>query len=353
MWYTFARYESAIFHEQPVGPKEHRMRNVAYLGLCWATTLGLVAVALGQQSTGTWQNGPASPTPTIDTTGVPLPMLSQQRNQLEPPANPNGTLIVGGYQSAPAEMDNGQLRGELGVWMGETGGPGVQILRVTSGSAAERAGLKVGDVILQVNGRGASSPQETAKLIRLIGIGKPGNLMVWRDGNQQQLQVTLQPVGRMVNESSHRVGFGHSEAGDSDLASRTMRLEQQINSLTQELASLRQELTQLRSTGPVQTGYNAEANQPTPPQQSQERYNEPKAATAGPAAPTSPPPGFGPTEEKPVKPAAESPKPTTPAPAPSPEKPSASDLFESKPEQPKSQEKPKADDKSATDDLFK
>jgi hypothetical protein len=170
------------------------------------------------------------------------------------------------------------------------------------------------------------------------------------------MQVTLQPAQRMANETSHRVGFGHSDSADSDLAARTMRLEQQINSLTQELASLRQELTQLRSNGPVQTGYNTEANQPAPPQQPQDRFNEPKAAAPGATAPTAPPPGFGPAEEKPAKPAAETPKPTPPAaapPAPSAEKPSSSDLFDSKPEQPKSEAKPKADDKGGTDDLFK
>ena len=35
------------------------MRNVSYVGLCWAMTLGLVAVALGQQQVRprqTWQN---------------------------------------------------------------------------------------------------------------------------------------------------------------------------------------------------------------------------------------------------------------------------------------------------------
>jgi hypothetical protein len=255
-------------------------------------------------------------------------------------------------------------RGELGVWMGETGGPGVRILRISADSAAAQAGLRTGDVILQVNGQGATSPHETAQLIRQIAIGQPGNLTIWRNGNTQQIQFTLQPardIARGVTDDpSHRVAFGAIESGDSDLSTRTQRLEQQINSLTQELASLRQELAQMKSNGPVQTGYNAQSPQSTPPQPAQDRYNY---------APTK----VAPAPEKPAhsllgapvneKPATESPKPTPPpatparpttppGPAPAAEKTPSNDLFGPESSTPKTQEKPKTEDKPS-DDLFK
>ena len=111
-----------------------------------------------------------------------------------------------------------------------------------------------------------------------------GKLTIWRDGNQQQVQFTLQPAREMARQmASECIATGGIRAlrnsADSDLASRTMRLEQQINSLTQELATLRQELAQLRTHGPVQTGFNAEANQSAPPQEPPARSNEtPKPA---------------------------------------------------------------------------
>jgi hypothetical protein len=399
--YTLARFEAAIFHERPVWPKERKMRNVSCVGLCWAMTLGLVAVALGQQQAEThWRNAPQSAPQTIDTTGLPIEQALQGQPATGRPAEfiaapgianaqqslTNPTSTFGGQPVMPAPngtnmrsvieesnpagrltLGDGRQRGELGVWMGESGGPGVQVLRVTSGSAAEKAGLRVGDIILQVNGRGAISPRDTAALIRQIAIGETGNLTVWRDGNQQQLQVTIQPVREiareMPNEASHRVGFGRSDSADSDLASRTQRLEQQINSLTQELASLRQEMAQLRAAGPVQTGFNAEANQSAPPREPQGRYNDTlRAAVPGPPTPVSPPPGFAAPEEKPAKPAAEATKPAAPPaapPAPAPAKSSTNDLFGSDSAQPKAQEKPKteekpkADDKGGSDDLFK
>jgi membrane-associated protease RseP (regulator of RpoE activity) len=55
--------------------------------------------------------------------------------------------------------------GELGVWLVASGGPGVQVRRVTEGSAAAQAGLQPGDVLLQVNGQSTTSPQAVSQMI--------------------------------------------------------------------------------------------------------------------------------------------------------------------------------------------
>src|SRR5436190_1512263 len=182
------------------------MRNVSYLGLCWAMTLGLVAVALGQQPqpAPTWREQRATGRPAVfapasanvdarqsapnqrsnsDQLGMPAPNAPQDRS-----------LMTRSSQSTQPGLSGTQPRGELGVWMAENDGPGVRILRVTPGSAAEQAGLRVGDFVLQVNGRGASSPQRAAEMIRQIPIGQPGTLTIWRDGDQRQLQVRMQPA---------------------------------------------------------------------------------------------------------------------------------------------------------------
>ncbi len=150
------------------------MRNASYLGLCWTMTLGLVAVALGQQPATSGQMAPRSAPQTSNATGLPnsqiLPPARQQNDStwrvksqaewerdqvrsMRPPESSERSVVTGRYQPAVPAMNDGQRRGELGVWMGESGGPGVRILRITSGSAAEKAGLRVGDIILQVNGR--------------------------------------------------------------------------------------------------------------------------------------------------------------------------------------------------------
>jgi hypothetical protein len=135
--------------------------------------------------------------------------------------------------------------GELGVWLAPTGGgAGVEIRRLTEGGAAQKAGLQTGDVILQVNGRGASTPQGVAQMIRQIPAGETANVEIWRNGATSQLQITLEPV-----RAQWEVGFrGESSSRPSgDLASRTTRLEEQLAMVMRELRQLREEMAQLRS----------------------------------------------------------------------------------------------------------
>jgi hypothetical protein len=352
-------------------------------------TLGLVAVAFGQQAPPAAGNdqylqppidaasNPAQP-PGSAQFGRPGKQQWDVSRQPAMPAPQDRSVLTGQNQyQQDQSADSGKPRAELGIWMVESGGPGVAIQRVTKGSAAEQAGLREGDVILQVNGRGAASPQAAAQLIRTIQIGQAGTLTIWRDGDQKQLQVTMRERAKREIPSENSIAgesrpghFGGENGSSSELASRTMKLEQQISSLTQELHQLRQELAQIRSQSHVQqTGFNSDAPQASPPSSA--------PGTTPPAAPgaTAPPPGFGQTTvEKPATPAAppaEAPKATTPPPATPPAATAPSnDLFGAPPaatkveekkaqdqpkadEKPKTDEKPKADDKSSGDDLFK
>lgn len=137
--------------------------------------------------------------------------------------------------------------GELGVWLGSSGGAGVEVRRITAGSPAEMAGLQAGDIILQVNGQGATSPQAVSQMIRRTPAGELVTIEIWRDGQQQELQAMLRPV-REQYETAYRAESTVIGGGSSDLAARTMRLEEQLTIVMQELRALRQEMSQLRST---------------------------------------------------------------------------------------------------------
>jgi hypothetical protein len=345
------RIWQAIFNKRPLGPKECKMKNVTYLGLCWGLTFSLVAVALGQQPA-TPGAPPAAKAPDNGqlypadrqpgATGAQHDAIGQNgaqpRETTAPGSQPDQSKMPGGEQAGQAAMNGGQQRGVLGVFLVPSGGPGVAIRRITPGSAAEKAGLQSGDVVLRVNDKGAASPEAAAELIRQIPIGQAGTLTVWRDGDQHQMQFTMQ-AREIRRETPHEVGFrGEEGSSNGDLSSRTMRLEQQINSLTQELAALKRELAQLRS-GAQPGGLGPDTTQSSTP------GTAPSAAATAPgaAAPVGPPPGFGQPEEKPAKPAAEPAKSATPPAAAAPEKPAA----------PKTEEKPKTDSKGSSEDLFK
>jgi hypothetical protein len=332
------------------------MKNVTYLGLCWATTLAMVAVALGQQR----YDAPAQQAP---------PAPGQPGAQAAPPAYEAGALPGGpaamnpndmhakngasnGHLPAPGQqqersMMNGQSRGELGVWLVPSGDRGIAIRRLTRGSAAEQAGLRPGDIILQVNGQSTTTPEATAEIIRQIPVGQEVTLAIVRDGAPQTLKVAMRERrSRMAGEMSsgpdrdmtndYQVGFRGDEemSAGGGSSSRIMRLEQQIAKLTQELTAMRQELTELRqaAAGAPRVPHSEAAPGAAPVEPS------PPPVVAPPAA-TTPPPAAA-TEEKPKPPVTEPAKPATPPPA---EKAGAGSPFGEAAPPSKTEEKPKTD----------
>jgi PDZ domain len=175
-------------------------------------------------------------------------------------------------QSADAGMENsGTMRdgqhGELGVWLTAAAGPGVEIRRITEGSAADETGLEPGDVLLQVNGRGVSSPMEVQQMIRAIPPGQTAMLEIWRDGAQHEVSATLQPA-----QDSYNVGYrgNESRSNRDDTAARTERLEEQVSMLMREVQQMRAQMQQMSSAGgagqPASAGRPSQPSTPTGPE---------------------------------------------------------------------------------------
>jgi putative serine protease PepD len=68
---------------------------------------------------------------------------------------------------------------------------GALVRRLTSGSAADDAGLKTGDVITSVNDTPVGSPDELAAAIRKYKPGDKVQVRVERDGDEKTVTVTL------------------------------------------------------------------------------------------------------------------------------------------------------------------
>ena len=93
-------------------------------------------------------------------------------------------------------------RGQLGIVvlpipseeassLGVKEGPGVVVYQVQSGSAADRAGLRQGDVITALNGTAITDPNTFRNSIASIAPGTEVTLTVKRDGSERQLRATL------------------------------------------------------------------------------------------------------------------------------------------------------------------
>src|SRR5215217_6517303 len=93
-------------------------------------------------------------------------------------------------------------RGQLGIVvlpipseeaskLGVTQGPGVVVYQVQSGSGADRAGLRQGDVITALNGQAVADPNSFRNAIASTPPGSEVTLTVKRGGGEQQVRATL------------------------------------------------------------------------------------------------------------------------------------------------------------------
>jgi serine protease Do len=107
-------------------------------------------------------------------------------------------------------------RGQMGVLVqdltpqlarGIEGAPegGVLVSEVASGSPAEKAGLKPGDVILKVDGQAVASSSQLRNRVALKGAGSEVKLEVWRDQKTREYAVRLRKMEDKV------AGSGDSE----------------------------------------------------------------------------------------------------------------------------------------------
>jgi C-terminal processing protease CtpA/Prc len=84
---------------------------------------------------------------------------------------------------------------------------GVLITEVEKDSPADRAGLKVNDVVTEYNGQRLESATQFRRMVRESLTGRAAQLTVWRDGRAQTLSATLgSNRDRMENTFSLRAG---------------------------------------------------------------------------------------------------------------------------------------------------
>jgi serine protease Do len=79
---------------------------------------------------------------------------------------------------------------------------GALIASVQKGSAADKAGLKSGDVIRAIDGRPIISSGDLSSVISLASPGQRVKLDVWRDGKPEQLTATLGTYGKQETVAS-------------------------------------------------------------------------------------------------------------------------------------------------------
>jgi serine protease Do len=101
-----------------------------------------------------------------------------------------GTLVFPGARPRLG-IDAEDINGQLGAFFGAPEGEGILVRSVSAGSAAEKAGLKAGDVITTFNGERIRSLGELREKLAAKNDDKPARLEVLRNKNTVTLTVEL------------------------------------------------------------------------------------------------------------------------------------------------------------------
>ncbi len=140
---------------------------------------------------------------------IPIDVAMKVKDQLLK----TGKVIRGllGITFQPVDAD---LAKSLGLDKAE----GTAVTNITKGSGADKAGIKVGDVILQVDGTKIDDPTD---LPRIIGERPPGDtvtLKVWRNKSLLSIKATL--GSSPENEISSKGGKRGNHSGEDKLPSK-------------------------------------------------------------------------------------------------------------------------------------
>ncbi|UTV28059.1 Do family serine endopeptidase [Photobacterium atrarenae] len=127
----------------------------------------------------------------------------------------------------------GELTSELAEAFGYETNHGAFINQVIPDSAAEKAGLKAGDIIVSVNGKQIRTFSELRAKIATLGAGKKAALGIVRDGESRTVDVVLQAASqsKVKAESLHErlagAEFANTSADDGVKGVKVTRLEEQ------------------------------------------------------------------------------------------------------------------------------
>ncbi|WP_330961443.1 Do family serine endopeptidase [Photobacterium sp. 53610] len=125
---------------------------------------------------------------------IPVNMVKNLTSQI---------LEYGEVKRGVLGVQGGELTSELAEAFGYETNHGAFVNQVMPGSAAEKAGLKAGDIIVSVNDKAIRTFGELRAKIATIGAGKKVKLGVLRDGDKMTFDVTLQEAEMANLKADH------------------------------------------------------------------------------------------------------------------------------------------------------
>jgi S1-C subfamily serine protease len=120
----------------------------------------------------------------------------------------NGNMLMGGKPRLGIDAED--LNGQLGAYFGAPEGEGILVRDVDSASAAEKAGVKAGDVITSLNGERIRSVGELREKLSAKRDDKERTVKLGVLRNKSEISLTVElpaPDARAKRLVSHRTNI--------------------------------------------------------------------------------------------------------------------------------------------------
>jgi hypothetical protein len=184
-------------------------------------------------------------------------------------------------QQAGRSRSEGRDQGDGGrAWLGVLLSPderGVRVVQVFPGSPADRAGLRMGDLLVGSGGQEFHAPEDVSQAIADEQPGSTAPFTIERQGREERVEVELgrRPRGAqrgmpgfpgapdMEGMMREFRGFGPDREMIEEhrrIQQEHQQLKQQVSELQQQLREMRRELDQLRQQRQGGAGENAPQN---------------------------------------------------------------------------------------------
>ncbi|QDV84752.1 PDZ domain-containing protein [Planctomycetes bacterium TBK1r] len=175
--------------------------------------------------------------------------VNQATRQVLPNANINANVDananVNGNRNIAGSNVAAQQRARLGIGL-QSSDQGIRITNVTQGSAAARAGLQAGDVVISTNGQAITSTDQLAQIVRDADANAQLQMKVLRNGQEQAVTASL--AARQQQNDRYRA---NKPAMDGS-ANASAAYEARITALEDEIERLKSTIDQLRGEFDVQ-----------------------------------------------------------------------------------------------------
>lgn len=159
-----------------------------------------------------------------------------------------GQLRAGGsVKRGMLGVNIGPVTRDLADAFGLSKPQGALVAGVTKGSAAEKAGMKEGDVVLKFNDRTVEDSRDLPRYVTSARPGTPSKVQVWRDGKTVELNVTLDEY----KDTTQVASVQSSSSGKKEPAKADSTSDERLGLMLRPLTDKEREASKLASGGAV------------------------------------------------------------------------------------------------------